>query len=62
MTNSDFWQAIRDAESTFRNADITASKMADLILGRLRKVDAGTLAKFKRELKSFNAATRKWKE
>lgn len=55
--------AVRAAECQLQAADKVAYNMADLLRGRLRKVDDRyVLAALKRELQDFNAVTGKWKE
>lgn len=60
------WAAIGTALDRARRlneiVDIQSTSMADMLRGRLRKVDRFTLAELKRELQSFNASTRKWKD
>ena len=54
--------AINEANAVIRAADNVSGQMAEMMVGRLRKVDNGyTLAKLKKELEQFNAHTRRWK-
>lgn len=57
----EFWEAFKDAKRTFDQADSEAGQMADILSGRLRKVDRYYLKKLKHELRDFNANTGKWK-
>lgn len=61
MKLTDMENAIEEAETILRRADMTASKMARLLTGRLRKVNTWILKDLKRELKDFNAHTGEWK-
>lgn len=58
-------RAVRDADQTMRRADKYASMMAEMLVGRLRKVKSDAwnddLAKLKRELRDYNISTREWK-
>lgn len=60
------WDAVRgavqEARSLDRALDQYANTMADVLAGRLRKVDAGYLLRLKRELRDFNAHTGSWKD
>jgi hypothetical protein len=54
--------AVKAAREQLNAADAIAYSMANLLRGRLRKVDDRyTLAELKRELQDFNAVTGKWK-
>lgn len=54
--------SIQQAQSTLRAVDAYANSMADVIVGRLRKVDdADTLRALKRELRDFDMVTGRWK-
>lgn len=65
MSNAfdDVHEAVEQAKLQLAAADEVAYNMAQLLRGRLRKVDShSTLAALKRELQDFNAVTGKWKE
>jgi len=53
--------ALQQADATQRAVDDNARKMAQMLVGRLRKVDVYTLKALKHELQKFDAVTRKWK-
>lgn len=53
--------AMSEARQTMRAADNQANAMADMLDGRLRKVNPRYLAKLKKQLKDFNAHTGRWK-
>jgi len=54
--------AVSEAEIVINAADSVATRMARLIVGRLRKVGSTyVLAALKRELSDFNAHTGKWR-
>ena len=62
--------AIRDAESTIRNADHKTRAMVRLITNRLRSASSDSyqqyqyhenLCRLKRELRDFNMITKSWK-
>jgi hypothetical protein len=55
-------QAINDAKQTIKAADDVANSIASILPGRLRHVSVWTLAQLKKELREFNAHTRRWKE
>lgn len=54
--------AIQDAEKTLRFADMAASSIAEMLVGRLRKVDTPYLDELKRELKNYNMQTGQWRD
>lgn len=54
-------QTIRSSERTLKNAEESASAMARVLRGRLRKVQPHVLAELKKELSQFNAKTQTWK-
>lgn len=55
--------AVAEAKTVLAAADGIAGTMAHLLKGRLRNVaNEQTLVELKRELKSFNANTKKWEE
>lgn len=62
MLWDDFFKAVQEAENTLRQADQAANKMAQMLRGRLRKVDSRYLKELKRELQDFDAAKKQWKE
>lgn len=53
--------AVDEAKRTMNIADRLASRMAGLLVGRLRYVNIYTLKKLKRELQDFNSTTYTWK-
>ena len=66
MKLSEMDAAIQEAETELRRADMCATKMAKILVGRLRHVAKNsywddTLIKLKRELTNYNAHTRQWK-
>lgn len=61
MNWGDFYTAWADAKQTMLQADEAATRMAEMLKGRLRKVCPWKLAELKRELKDFNPQRRKWK-
>lgn len=59
-------EAVEEAERTLRCADIIATHLAKMLVGRLHKVEnswSGTqvLCRLKRELRAFNMTTKRWK-
>lgn len=61
LTLDDMNRALTHAKDQLRCADALAYKLANMLVGRLRKVDSGwLLAQLKRELKGFNSHTKKW--
>lgn len=58
-------QAISDAETTIKMADIMVNDIIKILPGRLRKVSGywpeECLCDIKKELKNFNMKTRQWK-
>lgn len=62
MNFDDMNTAIHQAKSTLNLADSFAGKMADMLVGRLRRVSFWTLKALKKELQSFNARTGEWKD
>lgn len=57
----DMKNAMEEARIVQRRADSVASTMAELLVGRLRNVNAWTLRKLKRELRDYNPHTQKWR-
>lgn len=53
--------ALAEARAQLVAADSVADRLADMLVGRLRKVDRDHLRQLKRELAHFNARTGKWK-
>lgn len=53
--------ALEQARAVQKAADDQARKMAWMLDGRLRHVDAWTLKRLKRELRDFNINTGEWK-
>jgi hypothetical protein len=62
LTVYDVRLAINKATSQLQEADRAADAMADCLLDRLRQVSPLRLAKMKRTLQQFNAATLQWKD
>jgi hypothetical protein len=58
----DMRRAVREADATLEAADSVATKMAELLRGRLRKVRPWYLKQLKKELTNFNAHTQEWKD
>lgn len=54
-------QAIKQAESTIKVAEMFTHKMATFLIGRLRNVNPSTLKRLKSELKNFNSNKGEWK-
>ena len=56
-------QAVEQAHTTIRRADMVAGKMARILKGRLRTADIPNhvLCELKKELKDFNMHTGEWK-
>lgn len=55
-------EAVSEAKETIRAADSVVNSMAQMIVGRLKKVDIYTLGMLKKELKGFNSNTGQWKD
>lgn len=53
--------AMNEARRVMNAADEYADQAARICVGRLRRVDAGTLRALKRELRDFNIHTGEWK-
>lgn len=54
--------AVREAELTLEAADAAATKMARLLVGRLRRVSSPYILRLlKKELSAYNMKTRNWK-
>ncbi len=67
MTIHEMIKEIRAAEKTIKNVENVTLNLARVISGRLRSCGRGlvsvrTLRALKKELKSFNAVTGKWKD
>lgn len=61
MNFDEMHAAVKDAERTLSLADGVITKIARMLIGRLRKVESGwVLADLKRELRGFNIHTKKW--
>lgn len=54
-------QAINEARETMRAADSVANDLASLLRDRLRKVSPWHLVELKRQLRDFDAHTKRWK-
>ncbi len=54
-------QAVSEAQHTMSAVDSQANNLANMLEGRLRKVQPWVLARLKKELSQFNAHTGKWK-
>lgn len=66
MNYREMKEAIKSAELTLRMADMATTDMADLLVGRLRKVQktyrgVETLKALKKELKQFDSKRGVWK-
>lgn len=56
-------EAMEEARRQMRAADDSATKMAEMVVGRLSKVDSvTTLRKLKRELRDFDMTTGQWRK
>ena len=54
--------AVSEAETTLKAADSVATKIAGLLVGRLRRVSsAWVLRALKKELANYNMTTSEWK-
>lgn len=53
-------QAIKEAKITMSECDRVADDLADILVGRLRKVNTYRLKRLKKELSQFNSRTGKW--
>lgn len=63
MTLDEVLQAAQEAEVTLRRADDLSARLAELLVGRLRRVRRhSTLEQLKRELKQYNSRTGVWKD
>ncbi len=58
----DMRRALAAAKEVQENGNKVADAAADLCVGRLRYVDAATLADMKRELRDFNMTTHRWND
>lgn len=54
-------EAFTEAKQTLSAADAHADLMAEMLVGRLRKVSPYYLKKLKAEIEMFNMKTRQWK-
>lgn len=54
--------AYQEAENQIKSADGVVNDMANMLRGRLRKVNQFYLKQIKRELRDFNIGTGRWKE
>lgn len=62
MTYTDMETALAEAERTLNICDSVATKLARLLVGRLRKVSSGhVLKQLKAELSNFDSRTCRWK-
>ena len=68
MNYREFREAVEDAETTIRRADMVSNDLAKMLVGRLRSVtksnmysDHNVLAALKKELSEYNAKKREWK-
>lgn len=56
-------RAVAAAETTLLAADLAATDLARLLCGRLRRVNASwLLIALKKELRSYDARTRSWRD
>ena len=62
MNFTDICNATDDAKNTMAMADRLAGRIANLLVGRLKKVSPTYCAQLKRELRDFNIATYEWKD
>lgn len=51
----------REAKARINSADVVVDDIARLLEGRLRRVNASTLRRLKRELRDFDMTTGNWK-
>ena len=61
MNFNEMDQAIKQAESTIKVAEMFTHKMATFLIGRLRNVHPSTFKSLKSELTKFNSNTGEWK-
>ena len=65
MTYDEMRETINEAERTMKQADYFAGSMAQMLVGRLRRVKStyygDALSKLKRELSDYNMTKRAWK-
>lgn len=54
-------KAVEEAKATLRAVDGVADKLADMLVGRLRKVSGYTLKQLKAELRFFDSRTARWR-
>lgn len=63
MSFDEMYKAINDAKNQLAVADGVAERLANLLVGRLRKVGSGyLLSLLKMELRHFNAHTKTWRQ
>ena len=63
MNFQDMYSAIRDAENVLQNADEHSTRIARLLVGRLRKVNSRDVLKsLKKELDQLDARSGQWKD
>ena len=61
-----FKEAVDEADHTMRMVDSLADRLAQMLVGRLRKIGSGrypnsTLCSLKKELSQYNMTTGQWK-
>jgi len=61
MNYNEAISAINDAKNTLSKADMVVKETGHLMVGRLKQMSPYCLAKLKKELESFNAKTKEWK-
>jgi hypothetical protein len=63
MKFTEMQQALNEAEAELGRADMLATDLAKMLVGRLRKVNRyGLLESLKAELKNYNARTGRWND
>jgi hypothetical protein len=62
MYFNDMYKAVNEAKEALEIADRYATKMAELLIGRLRHCYPSDLRKLKAELQKFNSTTYEWKD
>jgi hypothetical protein len=56
-------EAVKDAEQTIRSCDRMVDSLAEMLIGRLRKVwDTDTLKQLKHELRDFDSRSGLWRD
>lgn len=60
MTFDEMTEAVNDASNQLAIVDRVATRLASMLVGRLRQCNSWTLKKLKMELRDFNAHTGVW--